>query len=73
MTLLPKPGDLLPLVKSGRPANSTRTQWHQFVAAITNPDLIAMIALCAIALLTMIIVILRFPNLDALIERYNQF
>jgi hypothetical protein len=67
------PGDLPPLMKSDRPAKSTKTQWHQFVTAMTNPDLIAMIALCAIALLTMINVILRFPNLGALIERYNHF
>jgi hypothetical protein len=73
ITLLPRPGDFLPLVKSDRPANSTKTQWHQFTTTMTNPDLIAMVALCAIALLTMINVILRFPNLGALIERYNQF
>jgi hypothetical protein len=44
-----------------RPANSANTAWGQLVATMTNPDLIAIVALCAIALLTTINVILRFP------------
>jgi hypothetical protein len=40
---------------------------------MTNSDLMARVALCAITLLIMINVISRFPNLGALIERYNQF
>jgi hypothetical protein len=69
MTLLTRPRDSL--VKStNRPANRAKTA---LVATTTNPDLIAIVALCAIVLLTMINVILRFPDLGALIERYNQF
>jgi hypothetical protein len=73
MTLLPRRDDFLPSVKSDRPANSKRAELHQFVTAMTNSDLMARVALCAITLLIMINVISRFPNLGALIERYNQF
>jgi hypothetical protein len=73
MTALPRLGDFLPVVKSGGSADSTKTQWHQFVTTMTNPDLIAKVAVCAIALLTMIILMLCFPNLGALIGSYNLF
>jgi hypothetical protein len=38
-----------------------------------NPDLVVTVQFCAIGLLSMLIVMLSFPDLGALIERYNQF
>ena len=38
-----------------------------------DPDLIATVLFCAIGLLVMLIVMRSFPDLGALIERYNQF
>jgi hypothetical protein len=40
---------------------------------IINHNLAMVLGLCAIALLITINVMLRFPDLGALIERYNQF
>jgi hypothetical protein len=74
MTQLPTRRELQPLTRPGnRRIKSAETVWHRFVATITNPDLLTIIAICAIGLLITINVILRFPDLGALIERYNQF
>jgi hypothetical protein len=57
------------------PANrrTQETEWSQLVTAIANPDLHAVIAFCLIGLLVSLNLILRFPDLGAVIERCNQF
>jgi len=49
MMLLTKAHNSLPLMNSvDNPANAAKTAWHQLVVTITKPNLIAIIALCAI-------------------------
>jgi len=49
MTLLTKAHDSLPLMNSvDNPANAAKTAWRQLVVTITKPNLIAIVALCAI-------------------------
>jgi hypothetical protein len=56
-----------PLVKAaGR-------QWRRFVAAITTPDLLAVVIFCLIGLLLALNLILRFPDFGAVIEQSNLF
>jgi hypothetical protein len=63
--------ELQPLWKSDpRPA---RTGWSRFVAAITNPDLIAMVFFCTIGFLITINIVLRFPDFGASMEQLQQF
>ena len=50
-----------------------KTAYHRTVATLTDPDLIAIVAFCVLGLLVALNVILRFPDLGALIEQYNQF
>jgi uncharacterized membrane protein YdfJ with MMPL/SSD domain len=69
MTLLSKANGIPRL----RQAKTTRTVWHRVVAAISEPDLTAIVAFCAIGLLITLNVILRFPDLGILIESYNKF
>ncbi len=69
MNLLPKARAILPLTQ----AKTTGTAWHRLLAAISKPNSITIVALCTIGLLTMLNVMLRFPDLGSLIERYNQF
>jgi hypothetical protein len=49
------------------------TPYHRLVATLTDPDLIAVVTFCVLGLLIALNVILRFPDLGALIEQYNQF
>jgi uncharacterized membrane protein YdfJ with MMPL/SSD domain len=60
-----------------KPANrrtqGTETEWSRFVTAIANPDLHAVVALCLIGFLLALNLILRFPELGAVIEQYNKF
>jgi hypothetical protein len=56
------------LQTQGNPADRSFITWKT-VAALTDPDLIAIVAFCVLALN----VILRFPDLGALIEQYNRF
>ena len=69
MTPLPNGHDIPPL----KQAKTTRTAWHQMVAAISESDLITIVALFAIGLLITLNLILRFPEFGTLIESYNQF
>jgi hypothetical protein len=71
MTLLPEVRHSLPPTKS--PASIAKTAWHRTVAAIMTPDLSAVIAFCLIGFLLALNLILRFPDLGAVIEQYNQF
>jgi hypothetical protein len=65
---------LQPLEKSkGRHADETPSQWPQLFAIFTNPDLPTIIAFCLLGLLLTLNLMLRFPDLGALIEQYNQF
>jgi hypothetical protein len=45
----------------------------RFVAALANPDLLAVVAFCLIGLLVALNLILRFPAFGAVIDQYNQF
>ena len=69
MTSLPKAHGILPLTQ----AKTATAAWYRLVDAISKPDFIMIVAFCAIGLLTMLNVMLRFPDLGSLIERYNQF
>ena len=74
MTLLPEPRDVPPPVASrGRAAKATKSRWNQLIAAMTDAELTGIVMLCAIALLITINLILRFPNVGAVIEQYDQF
>jgi len=57
----------------GRHVETTESQWLEFAAAITNPELLTVVAFCLIGLLLSLIFILRFPDFGAVIEQYNQF
>ena len=70
MTQFPMRRELQPSTKHvGRRIKVAETVWSRLV----NPDFIVIVIFCAIGLLLTINVILRFPELGALIERYNQF
>jgi hypothetical protein len=56
-----------------RQVELVETQWTRFVAAATNPDLLAVVAFCVIGFLLAFNLMLRFPDLGAVIEQYNQF
>ena len=62
------------VVLSGANAMSGR---HNILAFRSNPDLIAVVTFATIGLLATILFLvylpLRFPDLGALIEQYNQF
>jgi hypothetical protein len=44
-----------------------------FAKSINDPDLIATVLFCVIGLLITAVVMLRFPDLGAIIAQYNQF
>ena len=46
---------------------------QRILSAVTNPDLQAVVAFCLIGLLLTLNVMFRFPELGAIITRYNQF
>jgi hypothetical protein len=66
--------ELQPLVKSkGRDLEAAKRLWPRFVAAITTPDLLGVVAFCVIGLLLALNFALRFPDFGAVFEQYNQF
>jgi hypothetical protein len=66
--------ELQPLVKpKGRDLEAAERLWPRFVAAITDPDLLGVVAFCAIGFLLALNLMLRFPDFGAVIEQYNQF
>ena len=74
MSYMPINRKLKPLVKSQYPRVETAVRlWPRVVAAITNTDMLAVIAFSLIGLLLTINCMLRFPDLGAVIEQYNQF
>jgi hypothetical protein len=54
-------------------AKTTGPAWYRLLAAISKSESITIVAFCAIGLLIMLNVMLRFPDLASLIEQYNQF
>jgi hypothetical protein len=56
-----------------RRANASATTFHRIVTTITNPELVTVVTFSAVGLLIALNVILRFPDLGALIEQYSQF
>ena len=58
------------LAKTADRNNVPDKSWRGFV---TDPNLHAVIAFCLIGFLLMLNVMLRFPDLGAIIAQYNQF
>jgi uncharacterized membrane protein YdfJ with MMPL/SSD domain len=56
-----------------RRTRRTETEWSRLVTVIADPDLHAVVAYCLMGLLLTLNLILRFPDLGAIIEQYNQF
>jgi len=56
-------------------AKKVAPEWSWPATALSNPNLITITAVqfCVIGLLVTLIVMLSFPDLGAIIERYNQF
>jgi hypothetical protein len=51
----------------------TTSPWPWLAAAVKDPSLIAIVSFCVIGLLITLNLMLRFPDLGALIAQYNQF
>jgi len=47
--------------------------WQRLYVTVTDPDLLTVVAFCLIGFLLTLNVMLRFPDLGAIIEQYNQF
>jgi hypothetical protein len=59
--------------KSRSHAGAFEIALDRLVTAVSDPDLVTVAAFSAIGLLTAINLILRFPDVGAIIEQYNQF
>jgi hypothetical protein len=57
----------------GHNVNEAPGQWRKFLALFSNSDLPMIIAFCLLGLLLTLSLMLRFPDLGAVIEQYNQF
>ncbi len=57
----------------GHNVNEAPGQWPKFFAIFSDPDLPMIVAFCLLGLLLALTFILRFPDLGAVIEQYNQF
>jgi hypothetical protein len=65
---------LQPLARPvSRQVKAEGTWRARFIAMTTDPDLAVVVAFSVIGLLIALNVILRFPDLGAVIEQYNQF
>jgi hypothetical protein len=60
----------VPLGPHGR---AKSTLWAAFVAMVAVPDFVAVATFCAIGLLVVLNLLLRFPDYGAVIEQYNLF
>ena len=70
MAHLPASRDLQPLLKSrARLETAITATWRKIVAAATDPDHIAILGLCLIGLLTMLLLMMYFPDLGILMEQ----
>jgi hypothetical protein len=62
------------LVKTVNPyIGALAIAWDRLVTAITDPHLLTVAALSTIGFLIAINLMLRFPDIGAIIEQYNQF
>jgi hypothetical protein len=57
----------------GHNVNEAPARWSEFLAIFSNPDLPMIVVFCLLGLLLTLTLILRFPDLGAVIEQYNQF
>ena len=57
----------------GHIVNETASRWDAFLAMFSNPDLPTIVAFCLLGLLLTLSLMLRFPDLGAVIEQYNRF
>jgi hypothetical protein len=62
----------MPINLSGLNAQKASSSSRFAKGIKNNPNLIAKVLLCVIALLMTTVVMLRFPNLGAIIAQYNQ-
>jgi len=62
-----------PTKPTSRRTQTTETIRAQLITVITDLNLQAAVAFCLIGFLLTLYFILRFPDLGALIEQYNQF
>jgi len=62
-----------PMSSQRRATADTGKRQHHSTATNAYRDLFPVIGMCAIGLLVTLIVMLRFPDLGALIESYNKF
>jgi hypothetical protein len=62
-------------VPTGRPYGSSRERslLHLFAKAGTGNDVVGVVCFCLVGLLLTLNVMLRFPDLGALIQLYNLF
>ena len=58
---------------NGRNVKEAPSQWREFLAIFSNPDLPMIVAFCLTGLLIALSVIQRFPDFGAVIEQFNQF
>ena len=54
-------------------AKKAAPRWSWPLAALNDPNLIAIVQFCAIGLLVTLLVMLRFPDLGEIIEQCYQF
>ena len=57
----------------GHNVNEAPNRWSEFLAIFSNPELPMIVAFCLLGLLLTFSLILRYPDLGAVIEQYNQF
>jgi hypothetical protein len=57
------------------PSNKVRkgTPWHRIVAALRDPELAAVVMLCAVGLLVAVALLLAFPNSGETTQSIQQF
>jgi hypothetical protein len=58
---------------TGRLVNAGGTLWTKIVTLANDPDLVPIVAFCTIGLLIVLNVMLRFPNIGAVIAQSNLF
>lgn len=89
MTHLPVIRELQPLTKSktrgsiargsmaqgsnDRRSEVTATVWNRIVAAMTNPNFLAVVMFCVVGFLVAVNLILRFPDFGLTVEQFGQF
>jgi hypothetical protein len=64
---------VLQATPTGRFVKTKDAQWAKLVAMAVDPDFVLVAAFCAIGLLTVLNLLLWFPDIGILIEQSNQF